>query len=56
VFCVRVRNDEGNLNNITVARLKNKLGTKGVPTAELELKGTKAKLLGEAEKGFYCKT
>ena len=39
------------LNGIQIQRLKNKLGTKGVPTAELVLKGTRAYLIGEQGKG-----
>ncbi|KAF2015357.1 hypothetical protein BU24DRAFT_421650 [Aaosphaeria arxii CBS 175.79] len=39
------------LNGIRIQRLKNKLGTKSLPTAELELKGTRAWLIGEEGKG-----
>jgi len=42
MFYVRVRNDSDNLNNIEVHRLKEKLGTQAVPTAELLLDGTRA--------------
>ena len=35
------------LNNIVVHKLKKKLGTRGVPTAELELVGTRARLVSE---------
>jgi putative acyl-CoA dehydrogenase len=38
-------------NNIVVHKLKDKLGTKGVPTAELELRGTRARLVGELGRG-----
>jgi alkylation response protein AidB-like acyl-CoA dehydrogenase len=34
------------LNGIRIQRLKNKLGTKSLPTAELELKGTRGWLIG----------
>lgn len=39
------------LNGIRISRLKNKLGTKGLPTAELELKGARAWLIGQEGKG-----
>ena len=44
-FYVQVRDDDGNLNNIEVQRLKDKLGTRPVPTAELLLDGTRALLV-----------
>lgn len=39
-------------NGIRIQRLKSKLGTKGVPTAELELISTRAYLLGHAGQGI----
>ncbi|MCS6808196.1 MAG: acyl-CoA dehydrogenase family protein [Bacteroidota bacterium] len=42
LFYVELRNDAGQLQNITVQRLKDKLGTKQLPTAELLLHGTPA--------------
>lgn len=51
LFFVRVRNEKGELNNIKIHRLKEKLGTDAVPTAELELVGTHATLIGEVGKG-----
>jgi alkylation response protein AidB-like acyl-CoA dehydrogenase len=48
-----VRNQDGSLNGITIARLKDKLGTKALPTAELDLKNTEAILLGEEERGAF---
>lgn len=44
---VKVRDEKGQLNNIKIHRLKDKLGTHGVPTAELELVGTHAYLVSE---------
>ncbi|KAI9065652.1 acyl-CoA dehydrogenase NM domain-like protein [Trametes sanguinea] len=38
-------------NGIRMHRLKNKIGTHGVPTAELELSGTRAWLLGPKDAG-----
>ncbi|KAL4960739.1 putative acyl-CoA dehydrogenase [Aspergillus stella-maris] len=39
-------------NGIRIHRLKNKLGTKELPTAELELRNTRAHLVGELDKGI----
>jgi alkylation response protein AidB-like acyl-CoA dehydrogenase len=39
------------LNGITIQRLKNKLGTKALPTAELQLSDTRAYLLGDYGRG-----
>lgn len=53
-FCVPMRRKCANgtqMNGIRIQRLKNKLGTKGLPTGELELIGTRGWLLGEEGKG-----
>jgi acyl-CoA dehydrogenase len=42
LFYVETRNDAGRLDRIQVLRLKDKLGTRKVPTAELILEGTPA--------------
>jgi len=42
LFYLETRNGEGRLNGITVNRLKDKLGTRKVPTAELDLDGALA--------------
>jgi alkylation response protein AidB-like acyl-CoA dehydrogenase len=39
------------LNGISIQRLKNKLGTRALPTAELELKGVRGWLVGEEGRG-----
>lgn len=39
LFYIELRDEEGRLRNITVNRLKDKLGTRKVPTAELMLEG-----------------
>jgi len=48
--------DEGfepaEMNGVRIQRLKNKLGTKGLPTAELEINGMRAWLIGEEGKGI----
>lgn len=52
VFFMEMRKDDGQLNNIIIHKLKNKLGTKAVPTAELELCGSKAYLVGDPNTGI----
>lgn len=52
LFFVKVRNVCGALNNIEIIRLKNKLGTKQLPTAELVLNGTEAQLVGKPGQGI----
>ncbi len=42
MFFLNTRNSDGALNNIEVHKLKNKLGTRQLPTAELLLDGTLA--------------
>lgn len=42
MFLAKVRNNDGTLNGIHIERLKDKLGTKQLPTAELLLDGMKA--------------
>ena len=42
MFFLKMRNSDGTLNNIEVIRLKDKLGTRQLPTAELLLDGAVA--------------
>jgi hypothetical protein len=42
MFYLDVRNKDGSLNNMEVQRLKDKLGTRQLPTAELLLDGVRA--------------
>lgn len=51
LFQVETHAADGAPNNIAIHKLKDKLGTKGVPTAELELRGTRARLVGELGRG-----
>lgn len=51
MFYVEVRDEDDRLNNIRVLRLKDKLGTRQMPTAELALDGTVAHLVGEPANG-----
>lgn len=46
MFYLELRDTSGKLNQLTVHRLKDKLGTKALPTAELTLEGTPARLVG----------
>ncbi len=45
LFYVELRDADGRLRNIEINRLKDKLGTRKVPTAELTLAGTPAQLV-----------
>jgi len=51
LFLVELRDDNGRLRNIQVNRLKDKLGTRKVPTAELTLDGAPATMVGAASDG-----
>ncbi len=52
LFFVPRLNREGHLNYI-VRRFKDKLGTRAVPTGEVEFHGSEAYLVGQAEWGIY---
>lgn len=45
LFYIETRDERGRLRNIEINRLKDKLGTRKVPTAELTLDGTPAELV-----------
>jgi len=51
LFYLETRDASGRLNNITIHRLKDKLGTRKVPTAELSLEGTPAELVMGPDNG-----
>lgn len=51
LFYIKLRDANGKLQNIKVNRLKDKLGTKALPTAELTLDGTPAELIGTIGRG-----
>ncbi|KAK5986218.1 hypothetical protein GCK32_004917 [Trichostrongylus colubriformis] len=51
LFLLKIRNNDGQLNGIQMMRLKNKFGTKQLPTAELLLDGTVAYCLGQQGRG-----
>ena len=52
LFYVELRDDDGRLRNIQINRLKDKLGTRKVPTAELTLDGTPAQLVFGVTEGI----
>ncbi|HEY4127878.1 MAG TPA: acyl-CoA dehydrogenase family protein [Gammaproteobacteria bacterium] len=51
LYLLELRDRQGKLNDIFVHRLKDKLGTWALPTAELSLQGTPAVRIGEPGKG-----
>lgn len=51
LFYLELRDEKGRLQNIQINRLKDKMGTKALPTAELTLSGTPAEIVGERGKG-----
>jgi acyl-CoA dehydrogenase len=53
LFAVPWRNEDGSLNGIKIRRLKDKLGVKAVPSAEVEFDGAQAFVVGDPTKGFY---
>ena len=52
MFYVKLRDKDGNLNGISILKLKDKMGTRQLPTAELVLKGTTAYLVSTPGKGI----
>ncbi|MBC7740758.1 MAG: acyl-CoA dehydrogenase family protein [Bdellovibrionaceae bacterium] len=52
LFYLELRDENNNLNNIEVHRLKEKLGTIALPTAELTLTGTPAIMIGKPGEGI----
>ncbi|KAF9930877.1 hypothetical protein FBU30_011166 [Linnemannia zychae] len=51
LYLARVRDDQGKLNGVRIHRLKDKVGTKALPTAELELDGMVGELVGQKYRG-----
>ena len=52
MFYLKTRTEAGELNNIQVFKLKNKLGTRQLPTAELLLDGTESRLVSPEGRGI----
>ncbi|MCF6138464.1 acyl-CoA dehydrogenase family protein [Pseudalkalibacillus berkeleyi] len=53
LFLVPWKQEDGVLNHIKIRRLKDKLGVRAVPSAEVEFEGAKAYLIGKADQGFH---
>jgi acyl-CoA dehydrogenase len=53
LFAVPWRQDDGKLNGISIRRLKDKLGVRAVPSAEVVFEGAEAYVVGDPTKGFY---
>ncbi|WP_040206123.1 acyl-CoA dehydrogenase family protein [Neobacillus jeddahensis] len=53
LFAVPWRTADGSLNGIRIRRLKDKLGVRAVPSAEVEFDGAEAYVVGDPSKGFY---
>ncbi|HEY1488683.1 MAG TPA: acyl-CoA dehydrogenase family protein, partial [Micromonosporaceae bacterium] len=51
VFLIRLRQPDGSWNRLRVRRLKNKLGTRALPTAEMDLLGTEGEPIGGLGRG-----
>jgi len=51
LFYLETRDHQGRLNGIRIHRLKDKLGTRALPTAELTLESTLARLVGRPGRG-----
>ena len=51
LFLLELRDPSGALRGIRINRLKDKLGTRALPTAELTLEGVQARRVGEPGKG-----
>jgi len=52
LFLLPIRDVDDKLNQITIHRLKDKLGTRALPTAELSMHGTSARLIGRRGEGI----
>ena len=44
---------DGKVNSLSIRRLKDKLGTQALPTAEVDFEGATGYLIGKEEDGFY---
>ncbi len=52
LFFVKTKKEDGSWNNLKILRLKDKLGTRALATAEVELLGTEALLVGTPDRGI----
>ncbi|MYL34023.1 isovaleryl-CoA dehydrogenase [Pontibacillus yanchengensis] len=53
LFLVPWRNEDDSLNGIQIRRLKDKLGVRAVPSAEVVFDGAEAYMVGEPQKGIH---
>jgi len=53
LFLVPWKKENGKLNDLEIRRLKDKLGVRAVPSAEVVFHGSEAFLVGDPFKGFY---
>jgi len=53
LFAVPWRKEDGSVNHLQIRRLKDKLGVRAVPSAEVVFEGADAYLVGAPSKGFY---
>ncbi|MCA0988137.1 acyl-CoA dehydrogenase family protein [Alkalihalobacillus algicola] len=53
LFLVPWRKDDGKVNDLCIRRLKDKLGVRAVPSAEVVFDGSIAYLVGDPNRGFY---
>ncbi|TDL31932.1 isovaleryl-CoA dehydrogenase [Jeotgalibacillus sp. S-D1] len=53
LFMVPWRKEDGSLNHVSIKRLKDKLGVRAVPSAEVVFEGAEAYLVGDPARGFY---
>ncbi|MGH8183058.1 MAG: acyl-CoA dehydrogenase family protein, partial [Rhodanobacteraceae bacterium] len=56
LFGIETRNVDGSWNGITLDRLKDKLGTRELPTAEIHLHDARAELIGDTAHGVRAIT
>ena len=54
MFMLKTRDDAGVLNGIEVVKLKNKLGTRQLPTGELLIDGALAEMISAPGRGIAC--
>lgn len=52
LFLVARKLDDGSLNHYQINRLKDKLGTRNMPSGEIKFNGAKAVLIGDISNGF----
>lgn len=56
LFAMRRHTPDGELNGLMLERLKDKLGTRSMPTGELVIETARAEVVGQLERGFLQMT